>query len=328
MTDTPNSAFSIQHSALILAPMAGVADRAMRELCMEQGAAYCCCEMVSAMGIYCGDRKSAQLMEIHDAEQPCGIQLFGKEPHTFPKAAEAALKHNPAFIDLNMGCPAHKVAGHGGGAALMKSPDLARQIVEETVRAVAGAVPVSVKIRAGWDANTVNAVEIAQICEQAGAARLTVHGRVRSQMYAPPVNPDIIRDVKQAVRVPVTGNGDVTDGPSARAMLEHTGCDAVMAGRGAMGRPWVFQLISAYLKDGTVLPEPPLNERLGVMLRHVRLLCEYKGERIGIREARKHAAWYLKGLRGGAGLRRAVVSIESITELEAIAEQCLRTESC
>jgi len=307
--------------------MAGVADRAMRELCMEAGASYCCGEMVSAMGIHCGDRKSAQLMELHSAEQPCGIQLFGKEPHTFPKAVESALKHDPAFLDLNMGCPAHKVAGHGGGAALMKNPALAQQIVEETVKAVAGAVPVSVKIRAGWDETNRNAVEIAQICEQAGAAWLTVHGRFRAQMYAPPVDLDIIREVKQAVRIPVTGNGDVTDGPSARHMLEQTGCDAVMVGRGAMGRPWVFKLISTHLKDGTILPESPIEERLNAMLRHVRLLCEYKGPRIGMMEARKHAAWYLRGLRGGAGLRRAVVRIEHISELEAIAEQCLKAES-
>ena len=306
--------------------MAGVVDRALRELCMEQGASYCCGEMVSAMGIFCGDRKSAQLMELHLAERPCGLQLFGKEPHTFPKAVEAALKNNPAFIDLNMGCPAHKVAGHGGGAALMKSPSLARKIVEETVKAAAGAVPVSVKMRAGWDGNTKNAVEIAQICEQAGAAWLTVHGRTRAQMYSPPVDLDITRDVKQAVKIPVIGNGDVTDGPSAKAMLDHTGCDALMVGRGAMGRPWVFKLISAYLKDGTVLPEPDIDERLDTMLRHVRLLCEYKGARIGIMEARKHAAWYLKGLRGGAELRRAVVGIESIEQLEEIAEKCLRME--
>ena len=307
--------------------MAGVADRAMRELCMEQGACLCCSEMVSAMGIYCADKKSAQLMEIHPAERPCGIQLFGKEPHTFPKGVEAALKNNPAFIDINMGCPAHKVAGHGGGAALMKSPALAQKIVEETIKAVAGAVPVSVKMRAGWDETSRNAVELAQICEQAGAAWLTIHGRLRAQMYAPPVDPDIIREVKQAVHIPVVGNGDVTDGPSARAMLDYTGCDAVMVGRGAMGRPWVFAQIAAWLKDGTALPEPPLEERLGTMLRHVRLLGEYRGQRIGVMEARKHAAWYLKGLRGGAGLRRAVVSIESIEQLEAIAEQCLHTES-
>jgi len=306
--------------------MAGVADRALRELCMESGAGCCCGEMVSAMGVFCGDRKSALLMELTPAERPCGIQLFGKEPHTFPRAVEAALKNNPAFIDINMGCPAHKVAGHGGGAALMKSPALAREIVEATIKAAAGAVPVSVKMRAGWDDSTKNAVELAKICEQAGAAWLTVHGRTRAQMYAPPVDPGVIRDVKRAVRIPVIGNGDVIDGPSAKAMFEYTGCDAVMVGRGAMGRPWVFTQIAAYIKDGTALSEPPVETRLETMLRHVRMLCEYKGARIGMLEARKHAAWYMKGLRGGAKLRQAVVTVETIEQLEEIAEQCLRME--
>jgi len=229
------------------------------------------------------------------------------------------MKNNPAFIDLNMGCPVHKVAGHGSGAALMKSPDLARAIVEETVKAVDNAVPVSVKMRIGWDEHSRNAVEIAKICEDAGAAWITVHGRTRQQMYAPPVDHAAIRAVKQAVRIPVIANGDVTDGPSARHMLDATGCDAVMLGRGAMGAPWVFTLISAYLKDGTVLPEPTAEQRMAVMLRHIRLLCEYKGERHGMREARKHAAWYLKGMHGGAKLRSQAVQITCYEDLEEIA---------
>ena len=310
----------------VLAPMAGVADRALRELCMEAGAAFCSAEMVSATGIFCGDRKSGALLELGPAERPAGIQLFGREPKHFGKAVEAALKHGPAFIDLNMGCPAHKVAGHGSGAALMKSPDLARKIVEATVDAVAGAVPVSIKMRIGWDDSSKNAVEIAQICEAAGAAWLTVHGRTRQQMYAPPVDYEAIRAVKAAVRLLVIGNGDVADGQSAKAMLERTGCDAVMVGRGAQGRPWVFRQIYAYLRDGALLPEPPLEERLQAMLRHVRLLCAYKGEGVGMREARKHAAWYLKGLHGGARLRQAVVTLRSIEELGGIAEQCLWME--
>jgi len=318
-----NSLNLITKSRAVLAPLAGVADRAMRELCMEAGAAYCCSEMISAMGIYCGDRKSAQLMALNKAEQPCGIQLFGKEPHTFPCAVEAAMRNNPAFIDINMGCPAHKVAGHGSGAALMKTPELARAIIEETVNAVAGTVPVSVKIRVGWDEYSINCVEIAKIAEAAGVSWITVHGRTRKQMYAPPVDHDSIRAVKQAVRIPVVANGDVVDGPSARHMLDVTGCDGIMVGRGAMGAPWVFKRIAAYLHDGTVLPEPTPDERTAMMLRHVQLLCEYKSERHGMREARKHAAWYLKGMRGGAALRQRAVTITSYAELEEIAKELL-----
>jgi len=310
----------------ILAPMAGVADRAMRELCMEYGAAFCCGEMISAMGIFCGDRKSAQLMELHERERPCGIQLFGKEPHTFRCAVDNAMKNNPDFIDINMGCPAHKVAGHGAGAALMKSPVLAEQIAKEVVLATAGMVPVSVKIRAGWDEDHRNAVEIAKICEQAGAAWLTVHGRTRRQMYAPPVDHAVIKAVKEAVNIPVVGNGDVTDGPSAKAMLDFTGCNAIMIGRAAQGRPWIFRAVAAYLRDGTILPEPGIEERMKVMLRHVCLLCEYKGERIGMREARKHAAWYTKGLRGAAALRQRIVGLSAYEELEEVADECMRLE--
>ena len=317
---------TIANNTAILAPMAGVGDRAMRELCMEFGSSCCCGEMVSAMGIFCGDRKSRELMALRDSEQPCGIQLFGKEPHTFPKAVEAALAHNPAFIDINMGCPAHKVAGHGAGAALMKSPALAQEIVRTVIQAVAGAVPVSVKMRAGWDTAGPAAVELARRCEAEGAAWLTVHGRTRAQMYAPPVDFGAIKAVKEAVGIPVIGNGDVVDGPSAKAMLEATGCDAVMVGRAAQGRPWVFRQVNAYLRDGTMLPEPEIEQRMAVMLRHVRLLCECKGERVGMREARKHAAWYLKGLRGAAALRQRVVSLNTIAELEEVAALCLAME--
>jgi len=312
---TPNQA--------MLAPLAGVADRAMRELCMEFGAAACCSEMVSAMGIYCGDRKSEQLMALSQAEMPAGIQLFGKEPHTFPKAAEAALRHNPVFIDINMGCPAQKVAGGGSGAALMKTPQLAQEIIQTVIKEVNNAVPVSVKIRTGWDEHSVNCIEVAKLCEAAGASWITVHGRNRRQMYAPPVDYDAIKAVKQAVNIPVVANGDVTNGPSAKHMLDATGCDAVMVGRGAMGAPWVFEHIAAYLKDGTLLPELTPQQRMEVMLRHVKLLCDYKGERHGMREARKHAAWYLKGMRDGAKLRQQAVNITRYEELEAIAAALL-----
>lgn len=306
---------------LYLAPMAGVADRSMRQLCMEYGAHACCSEMVSAMGIFCDDRKSGQLMEITPQERPCGIQLFGKEPHTFPNAVQAAMQHNPAFIDINMGCPATKVAGGGSGAALMKQPELAREIITAVVQAVDGAVPVSVKMRTGWDEHSLNCVELAKIAEDAGVAWLTVHGRTRRQMYAPPVDRLSIRAVKQAVNIPVIANGDVACGPSAQAMLSETGADAVMVGRAAMGAPWVFAHIAAYLKDGTMLPDPTPEQRMQVMLRHVRLLCNHKGERHGMREARKHAAWYLKGVHGGAKLRAQAVTINTYAELEELAKQ-------
>ena len=300
-----------------LAPLAGVADRAFRELCRGYGAAYTVCEMASAKGISLGDKKSAELLEIKEKERPAGAQIFGKEPKTMAIAAERALEFQPDFIDINMGCPAPKVASSGGGALLMKDPILAAEIV----RAVAeiSTVPVTVKMRAGWDDKSINAVELAKRCEDAGAAAITVHGRTKVQMYAPPVNTDIIRLVKEAVSVPVIGNGDVTDGKSAAELLEKTGCDMVMVGRGALGRPWVFSEINAYLNHEVILPEPPVSQKMLVMLKHIEALCEYKGERVGIREARKHAAWYTKGLHGAANYRARIGLINSIEELRQIA---------
>lgn len=300
-----------------LAPLAGVADRAFRELCRGYGAAYTVCEMASAKGISLGDKKSAELLEIKEKERPAGAQIFGKEPKTMAIAAERALEFQPDFIDINMGCPAPKVASSGGGALLMKDPVLAAEIV----RAVAevSTVPVTVKMRAGWDDKSINAVELAKRCEDAGAAAITVHGRTKVQMYAPPVNTDIIRLVKEAVSVPVIGNGDVTDGKSAAELLEKTGCDMVMVGRGALGRPWVFSEINAYLNHEVILPEPPVSQKMLVMLKHIETLCEYKGERVGIREARKHAAWYTKGLHGAANYRARIGLINSIEELRQIA---------
>jgi len=300
-----------------LAPMAGVADRAFRELCVNYGACYSVTEMVSAKGLSLNDKKSKELLTITDPERPCGAQIFGNDPKIMAIAAEKALEFKPQFIDINMGCPAPKVAASGGGALLMKSPELAEQIVKEVVKA--SAVPVTVKMRSGWDDNTINAVELAKRCEQAGASALTVHGRTKVQMYSPPVNIDIIRDVKRAVKVPVIGNGDITDGRSAAKMLEETGCDLVMVGRGALGRPWVFQQINAWLTHERIIPEPPVIERMLIMLKHIEKLCEYKGERVGIREARKHAAWYTKGLRGAAEYRAKMSSIESMDDLKYIA---------
>ena len=309
-----------------LAPMAGVADRAFRELCVGYGASYVVSEMISSKGVSLGDRKSKQLMQLSDAERPAGVQIFGNDPEIMAESVKTVLGVHPQFVDINMGCPAPKIAGNGGGASLMRNPELAEQIVA-AVKKACGEIPVTVKIRAGWDFDKINAVEMAKRAENAGAAAVTVHGRTRQQMYAPPVNHEIIAEVKKAVSIPVVGNGDITDGITAAKMLEDTNCDFLMVGRGALGRPWVFQQINAYLNEGRILPEPPVSERMRVMLNHIQMLCTYKGERVGIREARKHATWYTKGIRDAAQFRRELGMLESIAQLEEIAYK-ICAENC
>lgn len=297
--------------------MAGVADRAFRELCVSYGAGYVVSEMVSSKGITMHDRKSKELLMLSDEERPAAIQIFGDNPEIMAKSAIACLEFKPQAIDINMGCPAPKIAGNGGGAALMKDPQKAEDIVRAVVDAVD--IPVTVKIRAGWDSDSINAVEMAQRAERAGASAITVHGRTKMQMYAPPVDLNIISQVKQNVGIPVIGNGDIIDGLSAAGMIEETGCDMVMVGRGALGRPWVFSQVQAFLNHEAILPEPPVSERMTVMVRHIRLICRYKGERVGIREARKHAAWYIKGIKGAAAYRQQVGALESVEQLEELA---------
>ncbi len=305
-----------------LAPMAGVADRAMREICREYGAAYAVGELASAKGISLGDKKSATYLFVSDSERPYGSQLFGCDPLVMAEAAIEAEKHEPDFIDINMGCPAPKVAvSSGGGSALMKDIDLAARIVEAVKNAVR--VPVTVKMRAGWDENSKNAVQLAKLVESAGASAITVHGRTRKQMYAPPVDLNIIKEVKNAVKIPVIGNGDVTSPLTAAQMYETTGCDFVMVGRGAMGMPWVFSQINAYLTDGTVLPEPPLSKKMLIMLDQIGRMKEYKGERTAMMEARKHVAWYMKGLKGAAELRRMSGEINSMDDVLRIVETAM-----
>ena len=308
--------FEIKEKAA-LAPLAGVADRAFRELCRGYGAAYTVGEMASAKGISLGDKKSTELLLITEPERPCGAQIFGNSPETMAIAAERVLEFSPQFIDINMGCPAPKVASSGGGALLMKNPRLAADIVEAVAKV--STVPVTVKMRSGWDDNNIVAVELAKMCEQAGASAITVHGRTKVQMYAPPVNTDIIKEVKAAVSIPVIGNGDIVDGVTAAKMMEETGCDMVMVGRGSLGRPWVFEQINAYLDHEVILPEPPVSQKMATMLKHIEKICEYKGEYVGIREARKHAAWYTKGLHGAANYRARIGLIDSIEELQKIA---------
>lgn len=304
-----------------LAPMAGVADRAFRELCTSYGASYVISEMVSSKGLTMQDKKSKELLYLSDKERPAGAQIFGDNPAIMAEAALKTLSFNPDFIDINMGCPAPKIAGNGGGSALLKNPQLISEIVESVVKV--SPIPVTVKIRIGWDGETINAVEVAKRIEAAGASAVTVHGRTRTQMYAPPVYIDEIAKVKQAVSIPVIGNGDIVDGKSALEMLKNTGCDFLMVGRGALGRPWIFKNIEAYLTDGTVLGDPDISERMRVMTEHIALICEYKGERVGMREARKHAAWYIKGIRGAAALRQEVGTLSDMDQLHALAQRII-----
>lgn len=307
-----------------LAPMAGVADRAFRELCMSYGAAYVISEMVSSKGLTMQDKKSKELLYLSDAERPAGAQIFGDDPEIMANAALKTMEFSPDFIDINMGCPAPKIAGNGGGSALLKNPELIGKIVKKVVEV--SPVPVTAKIRIGWDKNSINAVEIAKIIEAAGADAITVHGRTKDQMYAPPVSLDEIANVKKAVSIPVIGNGDIVDGKSAKLMLDMTGCDFLMVGRGALGNPWIFQCINAYLNKEADFTEPTLEEKMDVMLRHIGTLCEYKGVRIGMREARKHAAWYIKGIRGAAAFRQEIGQLSTMDELKALAERVITSQ--
>lgn len=307
-----------------LAPMAGVADRAFRELCMEFGAGYCVSEMVSSKGIAYNSRKSAELMVISDTERPCAVQIFGTEPDTMADAARFAMQYKPEVIDINMGCPAPKIAGSGSGAALMRYPELCGRIVQAVSRAVD--IPVTVKIRSGFDEEHINAVEVAKIAEKNGAQAVTVHGRTRRQFYAPPVNYDIIREVKRALTIPVIGNGDVVSAKSAERVLEVTGCDYLMVGRGALGNPWVFREINEYFEKGNIIQSPTLEEKCGVLLRHVSKIVEYKGEYVGMREARKHTAYYLKGFKNAAKLRNLAFSMESLEDLQNLINE-IRTSN-
>lgn len=309
-------------SHAVLAPMAGVSDRAYRELCVRFGAAYCVSEMVSSKALSFNSKKSEELMEISDLERPCGIQIFGDDPKCMADAAKHALENKPDIIDINMGCPAPKISSNGSGSALMKNPRLCGEIVK-AVTAVTD-TPVTVKIRKGWDDDSVNAVEVAKICESAGAAAITVHGRTRQQYYKPPVDYNIIKAVRESVSVPVIANGDIDSAERAKEVMDITGCDLVMIGRATLGNPWIFSQINAYLENPNVkIHTPDLEERLGVMIEHIGKMVEYKGEHMAMLQARKLVVGYFKGMKGAAALRNEAGKIKTLDDLYELRQKAL-----
>ena len=326
---TIQTAFTLGKTALprtaILAPMAGVADRAYRLLCRSFGAAATVSEMVSVKGLCYGDKGSAELCTITEPERPMGLQLFGSEPEFVGKAAALVQQYEPDWIDINMGCPVHKVVSTGAGSRLMTTPEKAAQIVRACVEAVD--IPITVKMRKGYHAEDANAPELAKLCEAEGAAAITIHGRTKAQLYQPGADWEIIKQVKQAVSIPVIGNGDVMCAQDAAEMYRQTGCDLVAVARGSYGRPWIFSEITQYLNTGALPLEPSPEEKMEVMLRHLSLICTYKGERAGMREGRKIAGFYVKGLAQASRFRGKCGSLSTYEDAKQLAKEVLEAQT-
>lgn len=303
--------------------MAGVTDSPFRQLCKEQGCGLLYTEMVSAKAVLYGNKGTDELLRFEPEEQPLGVQLFGSDPQIMAQIAGRMEARGFSFIDINMGCPVPKIVKNGEGSALMKDPVLVGKIVSAMSQAVS--IPVTIKIRAGFDETSLNAPEIAHVAEESGAAAVVVHGRTREQYYSGKANWEIIRKVKERVHIPVFGNGDVTDGPSAAALLRQTGCDGILVARAARGDPWLFAQITAFLERGQILAGPNDEEKCAMMLRHARMLSEQKGEYIGVREMRKNFGWYTAGIRGASRLRAQANQIETLSDMEQMVRQLFDT---
>ena len=304
---------------LFLAPMAGVTDIAFRKICRDKGAAFVVTEMISAKALSFNDKKTFDLMRLLPDEHPAAVQIFGHEPEIMAEAAQRVHEETGCeIVDINMGCPVGKIATNGDGSGLMKTPELARDIIEKCVKAAP--CPVTVKFRKGWDKGSVNAVEFGQMCEEAGASAICVHGRTRSQMYEGKADWDIIRDVKKAVKIPVIANGDIWEAADCEHILRYTGCDGAMIGRGVFGNPWIFEQGNAAIEGKEIPPLPPLAERVDTAVRQITLSAELKGERLACLEARRHMAWYLRGVAHSGYFKSEIVKVETLADVLSIAE--------
>jgi len=309
---------------VILAPMAGVCNSAFRKICKEMGVSLVCAEMVSDKGMIYNSKKTKEMLYFEEMERPISQQIFGSDKETFMEAAKMVYEiMKPDIIDINMGCPVPKVAVRSqAGSALLKNPDLIYDIVSSVVKAVP--VPVTVKIRSGWDSNSINAVEVARICEKAGASAITVHPRTRSQMYSGKADLDIIKQVKENVNIPVIGNGDIIDIESAKHMLEYTKCDAIMIGRGVLGNPWLIKEIDTYLKTGKIIDKPTYEERIKMCYHHMNYLLKQKEEKVAVLEMRSHIAWYIKGMPYHKEIKNLIFKAKTKEEIEEVLDNYLK----